>query len=372
MVYSTSLLPLGATIVGLSLAWFTMRRPRSRSRKQRYFIGLNLGTALWSFATFLLMNYAPGSEAGTFPYGDTGYILSLALALGVASSTLFWFLFAAEHAGKRSWTRPPVLWLAAIPAVYIMFVAATNPSHGLFVTQSAPFTRIDSGPLAYPYLVGTYVLVGLGMYLLVMGSWTRGTAEGRRQAVLLGIASLLPTLGGLLWQLREFVPIDPTFNPIPVLFALLQLVIVQEVVAGGLADLLPHARAEAFDAMHDAAIVLEPSLRVATLNKAAARIFPMIEEGMPINEYFRTLGQHARTCIDRHPEGVNFEADLGGSIYWGRARSIEGQPGGCLLLLTDLTDLRLAQAELMRLGIEPGNGSLHGPEPHLRERQGNL
>jgi PAS domain-containing protein len=368
MVHSISLLPLGAAIVGASLAWFTLLRPRPLSRKQRFFVGLNLSTALWSFSSFALINHAPGQEAGTFPYGAPGYVISTALTLGVVASTYFWFLFAAEHARKRAWTRSPVTWIAALPGIYTMLATATNPSHTLLVRQSEPFARVDIGLLAYPYLVGTYALVALGTYLLIRGSWTRGTTAGRRQAIFLGIAALLPTMGGLLWQLlRQFTPLDPTLNPIPVLFAVLELVLVGEVVTGGLADLLPHARAAAFDAMHDAAIVLDSRLRVITVNRAAARLFPMIEEGMPIDEYFSTLGQHARTFLERHPEGVNFEADLGGFVYWGRVRQTGGNHAGCLVLLTDLTDLRSAQAKLTQLGVEPWPARLE--HVAVRERE---
>lgn len=354
MVYTGSLLPLGAAIIGGSLAWFTGRRPRPLSPKQWFFIGLNLSTALWCFSMFVLSNYAPGMEAGAFPYSDPGYVISVLLNLGIAASTLFWFLFAAEHAGARTWSRKPLVWLAVLPGAYQILVTTTNPSHHLFLTQAGPSNPVKAGPLVYPYLVGTYILAVVGMYWLIRGSWTRRTKDARTQAVLLGITSLVAVLAGAVWQLRGIVPLNLQVNPMPIAFAALQIVLVREVVTGGLADLLPAARASAFDAMHDAAIVLDRQLRVVTVNRAADRIFPMLEEGMPIDDYLTTLGQHARTCLDRHPEGVNFEADLGGSVYWGRVRRTGGHGEGCLILLTDLTDLREAQAELMRLGVEPG------------------
>ena len=368
MVNSISLLSLGATIVGISLAWFTARRAHPLSRKQRFFVGLNLSTALWCLGEFLLVNYAPGKAAGTFGYRDPGYAITMVIALGVVGSAFFWFLFGAEHGGRRSWAKGGALWMASLPGVYTLLAVATNPSHGLLTTQAAAHGPVVSGPLSPGYLVGIYSLVILGALNLIRGSRGRGNHDGRRQALLLAGATLMPLLGGILWQLREYLPVVIDVNPVPSLFALLQLVIVHEVVVGGLADLIPHARAAAFDAMHDAAIVLDPQLRVVTLNRAASRIFPMVEEGAPIDEYFATLGQHARTCLERHPEGVNFEADLGGSVYWGRVRQPAGRNAGCLILLTDLTDLRSAQAELMRLGVGPRPANLHLKV--MGERQG--
>ncbi|MBN2405665.1 MAG: PAS domain-containing protein [Coriobacteriia bacterium] len=354
MIHTISLLPLGAAIVGISLALFTSRRPRPLSRKQTFFVLLNISTALWCFGTFLLDNYAPGMNPGTFPYTDPGYINSMVLTVGVGGSCLFWFLFGAEHAGLHSWTRGTALWVASLPAIYTFVVTATNPSHHLFLSQASASAPVIGGPLAYPYLISTYAVAITGTALLIKGSWSRGSSTGHRQAIVLGAATCLPTAGGFAWQLLTLSSLSVGPNPVPALFALLQLVVVHEVIAGGLSDLLPHARAAAFDGMHDAAIVLDTRLRVITMNRAALRLFPMIEEGMPIEEYFSTLGTHARTCMERYPDGVDFEADLGGSIFWGRVRKPDGRDEGCLILLTDLTDLRSAQTELLRLGIKPG------------------
>ncbi len=354
MIHAISLLPLGATIISISLALFTSRRPRPLSRKQTFFVLLNISTALWCFGTFLLDNYAPGMHPGTFPYTDPGYIISMALTVGVGGSCLLWFLFGAEHAGVGSWTRGTALWVVSLPTIYTFAVTATNPSHHLFATQAHASAPVVGGPLAYPYLIGTYAVAIVGTVLLIKGSWSRGSSTGHRQALVLGMAACLPIAGGVVWQLLTFSSLDVGPNPVPALFALLQLVVVHEVITGGLSDLLPHARSAAFNAMNDAAIVLDSRLRVMTMNRAALRVFPMIEEGMPIEEYFSTLGTHARTCMEKYPDGVDFEADLGGSIFWGRVRKPDGRDEGCLVLLTDLTDLRSAQTELLRLGIKPG------------------
>jgi len=61
---------------------------------------------------------------------------------------------------------------------------------------------------------------------------------------------------------------------------------------------------------------------------------------------------HRERCLGSDSPETTFETLFDGTVLWGRAIPLVANetPLGCLVLLADLTDLRAAQTELIRLG----------------------
>ncbi len=117
-------------------------------------------------------------------------------------------------------------------------------------------------------------------------------------------------------------------------------------------DLCLRAHEQAFEEMSDAAVVVDTRLHVVLANSAARRLFPRMRPGDAVAEHCPPLTTHMEHCLVSDLPETTFETLFDGTVLWGRAIPlVEGETSlGCLVLLADLTDLRAAQTELIRLG----------------------
>ena len=113
----------------------------------------------------------------------------------------------------------------------------------------------------------------------------------------LGLAALVPMLGGLAWSLRHLLGLPLTLNPTPVLFSVLDLALAVELLRTGLADIVPYATQQAFNAVSDAALALNKDGVIVALNSAAEALLPGVATGARLCAAAPVLAASAETCL---------------------------------------------------------------------------
>jgi PAS domain-containing protein len=142
-----------------------------------------------------------------------------------------------------------------------------------------------------------------------------------------------------------------------VLFPVVNLALGLELLRTGLADIVPYATQQAFNAISDAAIALDRDGAIVALNTAAQDLFPAVELGATLSDVDTDLARTSDACLSSAASYAGFDLERDERVYWGRVRPTRDARGtlmGCIVLLTDVTEVRMTQSKLMQLGVEPG------------------
>jgi|GEM_PF-2455378 len=244
------------------------------------------------------------------------------------------------------------VWIGlGIPSVLIWLLIWTDSLHhlvrrqvGLDLSPTGTYyiLAFDRGPAYFANLGIAYLLIGLAAIRLVGLTFSRN-ALTRRQARILLLGLALPFGGNLLNLLgyQLFAGVDQT----PILFALSAVVSAYGMFRWSLFSVAPIAREKVVDGLADPVFVLDLQNRPIDVNPAAARIFGIETEnisrltpadlGIPAELLLpgnrKLLEREDRTYVVRHTEIFD-----------------EGEtPVGSILQLSDITDQRLIQNELM-------------------------
>jgi len=350
-----SLLPLCSALLSAFLAAASLRALRGRDRTVAYFFALNVATMLWSFFYALDLNLSGGTVSAVAPIGSATWIVFVFEIIGLSAAPTYWFLFSASLAGKWDWVRGWRLFLAHVPFVYGVMIAVTNPLHQQFVGQTGPGAPVTYGVLAIPNQIVTFALIAWGTWLLLRTVWLSSTIATRLETYVLAGAILMPFIGGLAWALRNVIGLPLVVNPVPPLFSLLNLVLLYQVLRRGLANILPHAALQTFRTMPDAVIITDDRLVVQAVNPESVHTFPQVKPRMPLAEAAPDLLLHVNAFLANGGDFEQFEAKIGESVFWGRIRQILAYGGvslGYNILLTNVTNLRAAEADLVILNSE--------------------
>ncbi len=360
-----SLLPLAAAVLSVFLAASTLRVRGRGNPTVRFFFVLNMATALWAFFYAVELNIETPVVLDLAPLGSWHYVAYMLQIIGLSAAPTYWLLFAAAHAGKQRLTTGPGFWLLNVPFVYGVVIAALNPALQWFVTQDGPGAPVGYGPTAYPHLVFTFALVGWGTWLLIASVWNPGTVRSRRSAQLLAFATTAPFLGGLLWGIRHLIGLNLTIHPVPILFALLNAVLLYQVLNNGLADIIPVAAYQAFRTMADPVLVVDGDGVLVATNTAAERLIPDLQPRVMLSDAAPWLAQHVSNLNLFSEDCLEFEASVADTVLWGRARRTrdgKSRPVGFIVMLTDVTEIRALQ-----LDLQAANLTLRDKIEQLRE-----
>src|SRR5262249_4437766 len=122
------------------------------------------------------------------------------------------------------------------------------------------------GPWFWVHTVYSYLLIGLGAWLLLRWFFQSGRLY-RQQVLVLLLGALMPWLGNVLFVLRV-----SRLDLAPIAFTLTGLAVAWGLFRFHLMDLVPVARHTLIAGMSDGVIVLDHRGRIVDLNPAAQKI----------------------------------------------------------------------------------------------------
>lgn len=361
VTWYTSML-LVAAVLGALLGGAALIVPGRQTRTTALFAAANFGTALWSICYFAEVSVPRAFDLTLAPVFSGGWWLLAAEMVGLAAVPSSWFLFAASQTRRHDLLRGWPLGLAVTSFCYALAAVLTNPLHRLFADQAGPGAPVVAGPLAYPHWIMCWLLTLWAIRLLFADQMERRDRAGRAHAAALAITTGAAVVGNMVWAAQWSVGgavlvADPT----PALFVLVNTAIAWGVLGHGFGDLVPLAAYSAFQVMADVAVVTDDRLRIVAVNDSAEHDFPSARLGERLDVVLPGAARHAHDCLDSACDYLPFELDHEGRLYWGRIHPTRrrGSVVGCVVLLSDITDLRYAQEQLVRVTGHEANARPH-------------
>ncbi|MFB6119021.1 histidine kinase N-terminal 7TM domain-containing protein [Halosegnis sp.] len=273
-------------------------------------------------------------------------LYTIGLAFGFA--TVFpWLYFCSAYSGRRYHHNPTLRALAVACYLTVVGLKFTNPVHGLYFAATldpTPFPHlvIQRSLLNWLTTVLAYLLSAAG-FLMLFQVLRRSGYSTESLWVTVGFAAL-PVLPSVAAIVPGVAILDLSYEPIGVaLFALGVLYFVEEKFT----SVRRFGREQLFDEIADPVVVLDDEDRVLEYNEAAPALFPSLEGavGQPLTDVAAQL-----TATPDESEVVSISTD-GRERYFVRRTSeltVGAVRVGCVLVLTDVTELERNRRELTR------------------------
>lgn len=338
---SLSVMMAGGAMICLSLAIYAWRRGRDATA--RALALLLVSAAVW--ALFYGLEFALESQAH----------MRVALALqypGIATVSVFWFLFAARYSGRaRNLSSSRVVLLFLVPATTVLMVV-TNDLHHLYYTSIAAgavegdtYLLLSVAPFYWVHIVYSYCLLVSGSVFMIRALLeASGTSRLRVGLLLTGV--LLPFVVNVAYVagVRPYGFVDLT----PVAFVVTGIAFTLGVFTIDLFDIYPLARDTLFDSIPDAVIVRDSYGGVASANPAARSL---MESGFVVDA---PDSGRAQTSEERRRKPLQTDGGdiaVGDRTYHRRDSALTDRGGrllGTLIVLRDVTARKQAERELER------------------------
>jgi PAS domain S-box-containing protein len=341
---------LAALATGGLAAWLAQmawhRRPTPGAGA---FAMVMTGCALWA-ATYGFELMSPALSTKLF-CAQVEYIGIVAIPLG-------WYIFTAEHTGRRL-TLLQILLLGGVP-LGVLALVWTNPLHQLFFAKvtldtsgSFPILALQRGPAYLVNVLYAYaLLLGGALHLLV--AYLRAPELYRRQASSLLVAVLAPWLGNALYMLR--VPPFDMIDATPFAFVVTGLAVGWGVFRFQLFEVAPAAREAVVDGLDEGVLVLDRGGRIVDLNPKVQALLGVPAQGV--------IGHSLAILHSAWPELVegydlrseaHEELTLNGRVIDLRISPLRGTRDrllGRVFRFADITPHKQAEAEIRRRADE--------------------
>jgi diguanylate cyclase (GGDEF)-like protein/PAS domain S-box-containing protein len=330
----------------LSLIVFGLAWSRRTFPGGSVFPFIMLAVAEWSLFS--------GLEAASIPL-DWKILWSKLEYVGLVATPVLFLLFAARFSGRDRWLRGvrQIAWW--IPSAAALALVVTNDAHGWVWADYVPG---PAGSNAFLYVHGPgYFAIAAQIYAFVLAACAliassafRTVAARRRQAFTILLASVFPLAAGVLYVTGRS-PV-PSLDLIPVSFFVTGFVILAGMGFFRVFDLASVARDALVEHMSDAILVLDSQGRIADANAAAEGFFGITSSN---------IGQEARRAIAVWPRLVlDYNAREERRLEFALAddppryvdvrvsplRETRQRPGGCLIVLRDITEQHVAETKL--------------------------
>ena len=297
-----------------------------------------LGAVVWSKA------YAIELAAQSVPVAA---VWSGIKFVGVVTVPAALWVFVRQYTRRRPLTRRTLLLLTVEPVLVLMLLAV--PATSWLIHSYPPDAAAGSGPIMAESgpLLWVHAAYSWGLLTVALVQFAarvgRVGPPYRRQAAVVLLASLLPLVGNVVYNVG-LVSVDPA----PFLFVVFSLVLVWGVFRLRLLDLVPVARGRVVEQMPDGVLVLDASDRILDVNPAGAGLL-----GARVPDL---IGRYADEVL---PEVGNLLADhVGGATSTDelrlQSRDATGSGAAPEAGLLDPTD------PMSLLGLDVGLG--RGPE----------
>jgi PAS domain S-box-containing protein len=358
----------GAAASCLAVAVVGVRR---RARGVVAFTALLLSVAVWTAAYGLEMLSVPLPQK--LFWARVQYV-------GIVLVPVAWLVFALQYAGRVR--RMPFLPLAAMLAVPLTTLTLLwNPQASGLIWQSAGLVegpglqllRLGRGPWFWVHTVYSYAL-WIAAAVIFMLALRRSPHLYRKQRLPLILAVFAPFALNVAYVVGASA-VDLT----PFGFFVTGLATLWALTRQHFLDIMPVARAQVLEGMHDGVIVLDPENRIIDLNPAAAAIVGRPASAIVGDSFDAAFsGRIELRELGRANDQRQLEAVLDGV---GEARSFELRswpleqdegPIGRLLVFRDITREKRAEAaahaseEQLRVVVEQMPAVLWTTDAELR------
>jgi PAS domain S-box-containing protein len=266
--------------------------------------------------------------------------------------------FVRQYTIRRPLSRRMLAALCIEPVVVLVLLALPLTRH--LIHYYLPVDEADDppvahpGPLLWPHAAYSWVLlvVALGTFVARVG---RIGGPYRRQANVVVVASLLPLLGNVVYNLDLFGL--GRVDPAPFLFTIFTFVLVWGIFRLRLLDIVPVARGALVAQMLDGVVVLDAQGRIADVNAAAADVVG-IRAGALVGRYVEDVLPSVVPLLAGHAPGGTTKGQLeldregGRRDYAVQVSSLTGDGGNemaRLVVLRDITERVDAERRLREL-----------------------
>jgi PAS domain S-box-containing protein len=344
-----------------------------------YIIFLAIGIAISLYLTFRLLKIrkTPGTYNLLFAifcvaFWSLACIFEIALKnptlklaatkaeyLGISFLALSIFSFALVYTGRGKWlTGGRFALFATIPAI-TFFLAVTNDWHHLLWS----YVNMPKGSLIGPVSVGhgpwyfinvtyQYALLLISTFFFIQIA-IKSHKLYRTQAIIILIGMAISWVGNFIYMLQLGPVPGLDWTPLTFTFSIIAFEI--GFARFGLMDVLPVAQSSAFNAMLDGIIVADLRGRVVEINNSALNIFQKQSNQIIGDEIQQLLPAWAEWNTE-----TSTAFEIGHEIVFGiepnkrnfslRIAPVLDQRGratGHITILTDITDQKLAQAQML-------------------------
>jgi signal transduction histidine kinase len=300
---------------------------------------LLFGATIWSLATAVVTMATTGTPA---------FVGENLTSLGAGVLGTGWVIMAAEYAGIVVPSRSTVGAVLGVGVVPQQIVAWTNPFHGLYYQSIAPSASLtsastDVGPAFWVFVVVGYTFFSVGFLVLLTEVLTSGGVR-RKQSVLL-LASTLPIV--LVSSISVFAFPEVSLSPFS--FVGMVFLVTWALFRSDFLDIVPIARKELVETMHDPMLTLDEQGKVIDSN-AAARALAEVESeytGVQASEFlpnraWQSVDDETHVTVTRDGRDRHFVPDVS------RLTDARGNERGRLVVLREVTRLKEHEQQLER------------------------
>jgi len=279
--------------------------------------------------------------------------------LGISFLALSIFSFALVYSGRGNWlTRSRFALFSIIPAITFI-LAVTNEWHHLLwsyvnMPQGSPIgpVSVGHGPWYTINVAYQYALLLISTYFFILIA-IKSHKFYRTQAIIILVGMLISWVGNFAYMLQ--LGPSPALDWTPLTFTFSIIAFEIGFARFGLMDVLPVAQSSAFNAMLDGIIVADLRGRVVEINSSALNIF-QIESNQIIGQDIQQLlpawvkwSTETSTAFEigheivlgNEPNKRNFSLRIAPIL------DQHGRATGNITILTDITDQKLAQAQML-------------------------
>ena len=322
-------------VVGMFVfAW----RDRHNSGMKPFMV-LMVGEILW-------MLFCAFQESGFIHPVSEPYFWSKMTYLGVVLVPVSFLVWSASYTNNDKWVTPFTIALLCIEPIVFNIIVWTDHWHGWFSGNYRTGGQLGIG--FYIHTLYSYILLFIAAGMQVI-NFLRAQPNYRVQAFVVMMTLPISTVFNVI-SIVFIEKLRLDFSPVG--FFVVGIVMSYVQLRHRLFDILPIARHKVMDQILDGVVVLDNEDRIIDMNPAAKRILETdmnTSHGRPADKAipaWEDLIKNENKSIDFIIEGeVQRYIAMTMSVMYKKL----GKPGGKLIMLRDITDVKKAEEELKTL-----------------------
>lgn len=305
---------------------------------------LMLVAAYWCF-TSVMESLSPSLEMKIF--------WSVASYAGSQSAPVIFFIFAMYFTQNRAYlSNTKIALLFVLPVIFIIMAATNSYHHGIWAHIEIKDTPIGlnalytHGPWFFYMSIYANILLIASITLLFFGVF-RFPQYYSGQFRLLIIFSVFPWAAHLIYTFSpQMIPLDFTY----IVLTIALLLLIAALNHYGFLEITPVARDKFFQNMRDGMLVIDRLGKIVDINRKAEEMLSVTSGSIVGLEYQTALQQYPLLAGYLSQQSENpVELENGGRYFRvTRERLTDKKQGniGCLIMMYNITEEKLAEAEL--------------------------